>query len=84
MVPDGLTLEQAGNIIGSQACIWTEWVADSTKMEWEMLPRLAAVAESQWGCPKNLDAFLPRLKRMTELYDRRGWNWKEDIAEAWK
>ena len=84
IVPDGLTPEQAGNIIGSQACIWTEWVADSTKMEWEMLPRLAAVAESQWGCPKNLDAFLPRLKRMTELYDRRGWNWKEDIAEAWK
>ena len=84
IVPDGLTLEQAGNIIGSQACIWTEWVADSTKMEWEMLPRLAAVAESQWGCPKDLDAFLPRLKRMTELYDRRGWNWKEDIAEAWK
>ena len=84
IVPDGLTPEQAGNIIGSQACIWTEWVADSTKMEWEMLPRLAAVAESQWGCPKDLDAFLPRLKRMTELYDRRGWNWKEDIAEAWK
>lgn len=84
IVPDGLTPEQAGNIIGSQACIWTEWVADSTKMEWEMLPRLAAVAESQWGCPKDLDAFLPRLKRMTELYDRCGWNWKEDIAEAWK
>ena len=84
MVPDGLTEDQARNIIGSQACIWTEWVADSTKMEWEMLPRLAAVAESQWGCPKDLDAFLPRLKRMTELYDRRGWNWKEDIAEAWK
>ena len=84
IVPDGLTPEQAGNIIGSQACIWTEWVADSTKMEWEMLPRLAAVAESQWGCPKDLDAFLPRLRKMTELYDRRGWNWKEDIAQAWE
>ena len=48
-----------------------------------MLPRIAALAELQWGAEKDLDAFLPRLQRMTRLYDRRGWNWKEDIAEAW-
>ena len=84
IVPEGLSEEEMGNIIGSEACIWTEWVADSTKLEWEMLPRLAALAETQWGSPKNIDAFIPRIKKMTELYDRRGWNWKDDIAEAWE
>ena len=83
IVPRELSEEERQNIIGAEACIWTEWVADSTKLEWEMLPRIAALAELQWGSEKDLDAFLPRLQRMTRLYDRRGWNWKEDIAEAW-
>ena len=83
IAPRELSEKERQNIIGAEGCIWTEWVADSTKLEWEMLPRLAALAELQWGAEKDLDAFLPRLQRMTRLYDRRGWNWKEDIAEAW-
>ena len=83
VVPAELSEAERKHVIGAEACIWTEWVADSTKMEWEMLPRIAALAELQWGAPKDLDAFLPRLEKMTQLYDHRGWNWKEDIAEAW-
>ena len=83
VVPAELSEAERKHVIGAEACIWTEWVADSTKMEWEMLPRIAALAELQWGAPKDLDAFLPRLEKMTQLYDRRGWNWKKDIAEAW-
>ena len=83
IAPRELSEKERRSIIGAEGCIWTEWVADSTKLEWEMLPRLAALAELQWGAEKDLDAFLPRLQRLTSLYDRRGWNWKEDIAEAW-
>lgn len=84
IVPPQLSPDQRQNIIGAEACIWTEWVADTEKMEWEMLPRIAALSELQWGSERDLDAFLPRLRKMTELYDRRGWNWKKDIAEAWE
>lgn len=83
LAPDTLTPAERERIVGAEGCIWTEWVADSTKLEWELLPRLAALSELQWGAEKDLDAFLPRLRKMTQLYDRRGWNWKEDNAEAW-
>ena len=81
----GLSATEASRILGLEACIWTEWVADGAKMEWEMLPRIAALAELQWSSAesRDMEAFLPRLRHMTELYTARGWNWKEDIAEAW-
>ena len=84
IVPESLSVEERGNIIGAEGCIWTEWVADEAKMEWEMLPRVSALAELQWGSERDLDAFLPRLKKMTLIYDRLGLNWKEDITEAFE
>ena len=33
---------------GVQANFWTEWVVDSSVLEYLMLPRLAAVAEAGW------------------------------------
>ena len=81
----GLSEEEAKRVLGLEACIWTEWVADAAKMEWEMLPRIAALAELQWSSAesRDMESFLPRLRHMTELYQARGWGWKEDISEAW-
>ena len=83
-IPDGATPEQAKNIVGAQACIWTEWTKDSVKMEWQMMPRIAALAEIQWSEPenKNMQDFLKRLKHQLELYKVYGYNYKEDIHEA--
>lgn len=83
-VPDGATPEQAKNIVGAQACIWTEWTKDSVKMEWQMMPRIAALAEIQWSKPenKNMQDFLKRLKHQLEMYKVYGYNYKEDIHEA--
>lgn len=83
-VPDGATPEQAKNIVGAQACIWTEWTKDSVKMEWQMMPRIAALAEIQWSKPenKNIQDFLKRLKHQLEMYKVYGYNYKEDIHEA--
>ena len=59
-VADELTPEEKARIIGVQGCIWTEWTKDSVKMEWQMMPRIAALSELQWSNPKqkNLDNFL--------------------------
>ncbi len=62
-VPEEATSEQKKNLFGAQACIWTEWTKDSVKMEWQMMPRIAALAEIQWTEPanKNIQDFLKRF-----------------------
>lgn len=73
-----------GSIIGVQGCIWTEWVKDSTKLEWEMIPRISALSELQWADPKTKDfkAYLKKLPHQMALYKRYGFNYKEDIEQV--
>lgn len=83
-VPAVLTPEEQKHILGAQACIWTEWTKDSLKMEWQMLPRIAALAEIQWTLPerKNLDNFLQRLPHQLALYTAYGLHYKDDINQV--
>ena len=80
-VADELTPEEKARIIGVQGCIWTEWTKDSVKMEWQMMPRIAALSELQWSNPKqkNLDNFLGRLRHQLDLYILYGYHYKQDI-----
>ena len=80
-VADELTPEEKARIIGVQGCIWTEWTKDSVKMEWQMMPRIAALSELQWSNPKqkNLDNFLERLRHQLDLYILYGYHYKQDI-----
>lgn len=43
-----LTDDEAAHILGSQANLWTEYVADEATAEYMLLPRLAALAEAVW------------------------------------
>ena len=83
-MPKELTAEQQKHIIGVQACLWTEWTADSSKVEWQIFPRMSAAAELQWSAPekKNFDGFLKRLVPMMEIYDLMGYEYRRDIYEA--
>ena len=56
--------ESARNSIkGIEACLWTEFVADIRKADYQSLPRLAAFSETAWTnkANKNYDAFLNKL-----------------------
>lgn len=79
-----LTPAEQQNIIGAEGCIWTEWVKDAEKMEWELLPRLAALSEVQWTAKdkRDLENFYPRLLHMQDLYRLYGLNYKADIEKA--
>lgn len=76
--------EEKKNIIGVQGCIWTEWTKDSVKMEWQMMPRIAALSELQWCNPerKDLNGFLKRLRHQMDLYELYGYHYKEDIEDV--
>ena len=47
-VPQSLTEEQKKHIIGTQACVWTEYMATEAKVEYMILPRLYAFSEIAW------------------------------------
>ena len=83
-VADELTPEEKARIIGVQGCIWTEWTKDSVKMEWQMMPRIAALSELQWCNPerKDLNGFLKRLRHQMDLYELYGYHYKEDIEDV--
>lgn len=81
---DQLNDEEKQRIIGAQGCIWTEWTKDSTKMEWQMMPRIAALSELQWSNPtqKDFDGFLKLLPHMLDLYTAKGYHYKTDIYDV--
>ena len=73
--------DETSLIIGAEGCIWTEWVKDGEKLEWELLPRLAALCEVQWTRRdlRNLDAFVERLRHMQHIYAARGYRDRKDL-----
>jgi hexosaminidase len=73
-VPEGLTPEEAGRIIGAQANLWTEYVATPSHAEYMIFPRVAAMAETAWtpAAGKSWPDFLRRLTVQLRRYDRMG------------
>ena len=83
-VPAELTDAEKKFVIGTQGCIWTEWTADSTKMEWQILPRMAALSEIQWTLPehKNFERFMERLPEMLKIYSSLDYGYRKDVFAA--
>ncbi len=73
-VPEGLTPEEAGRIIGGQANLWTEYIATPAHAEYMLFPRTAALAETVWtpAAGKSWPDFLRRLTVQLRRYDRMG------------
>ncbi|MBT1695255.1 family 20 glycosylhydrolase [Fulvivirgaceae bacterium PWU4] len=75
-VPAGLTKEESKYILGSQANVWTEYIADLNRAEYMMMPRLAALAEVVWTEPRNksFDDFAKRMQVEYQRYKAAGIN----------
>ena len=66
VLPDGVRK----HILGVQANLWTEYIAGKDIAEYQILPRMAALAEVQWTTqPKNYEGFKERLTRFISFYD---------------
>ena len=81
VIPDELTKDQVGNIIGVQACLWTEYFPTTAKVEWALFPRLSALAENAWSQPdvKGWDKFLRKMPSQFERYDLWGVRYSDDF-----
>lgn len=69
--------ENRSHVIGVQACVWGEFIGEKNLMTYQMLPRMAAVSESQWIAPdrKLYHDFLERMRTLTPVYDRYDYPW---------
>ena len=69
--------KNAKHVLGSQGNVWTEWMNDSRRVEYMILPRMSALAETLWtpnaeknfeDFTKRMDVFLTRLDYMDIKY----------------
>lgn len=70
----GVRKKNQANFLGVEAAIWTEWVDSEEKLFFNMLPRLAATAETGWAARKKpyYDRFTLELEPHYRLYERLG------------
>jgi len=74
IMPSEIAEEKRKHIIGAQANVWTEYMADSKHVEYMVFPRLAALAEALWTPAKVLDYddFTARMNSQYARYDAMG------------
>lgn len=61
------------NVLGIEACLWTEFIPSRARLDFMTFPRLAAVAEDAWtpASRKNQDEFMERTHGFLRELDRR-------------
>ena len=79
-----LTPEQAKHILGVQANVWAEYIYSTQHVEYQVLPRMAALSEVQWMQPdqKNFEAFKERVTRLKAIYDKHHWRVAQHLFKA--
>jgi len=68
-IPPALNTAQAKHVLGSQGNLWTEYVMDSKRAEYMLLPRMCALSEMVWT-QKDLRNYSDFLRRLDSQYDR--------------
>lgn len=73
--------EAIQNLIGMEACLWTEFLRSPEDTEYLLFPRLAAFAETAWSPEgtKDWTDFLKRLDYLTQHYDIMGINYAHSM-----
>jgi hexosaminidase len=73
-IPPGLDENQAGNILGLKFPLWSEWVPNRARLDYQAYPRLTAMAETGWTSKdqKSFNDFLRRLEKFLIRLDYLG------------
>ncbi|MGN1219867.1 MAG: family 20 glycosylhydrolase [Candidatus Cryptobacteroides sp.] len=79
-----MTPQECEYILGVQANLWTEYIADYSVVEYMILPRLDALSEVQWCEPQNKDfeRFRRNLLNMKDIYDALGARYATHIFDG--
>ena len=76
-----MTDEEKAHILGVQANLWTEYIADEAHLQYMLLPRMAALSEVQWCQAENKDwdRFFASADDFCAIYDISGYNYARHI-----
>ena len=79
---ENIPADKRHHILGAQANLWTEYIAEASHLEYMLLPRLAALSEVGWM--KHSDKDIERLKasllsKHFSIYDVLGYNYRSAI-----
>ena len=77
-VAEDLPADARHHILGAQANVWTEYITCEPQVDYQVLPRMAALAELQWLSAdlKDYQDFKARLPRLVEIYKYYGWTYR--------
>ncbi|MGB8213087.1 MAG: beta-N-acetylhexosaminidase [Anaerolineales bacterium] len=73
-IPSELDEKAAASILGLEFPLWSEWVPDRLRLDYQAYPRLTAMAETGWTPRerKDLPDFRRRLEKFLKRLDRLG------------
>jgi hexosaminidase len=82
-VPAELAPAEARRVLGAQVNAWTEHMRLPARVEHQVFPRAAALAESTWSPPaaRNWDSFMARLSVQFARYRRLGIRFADSAFE---
>jgi hexosaminidase len=75
----GLTGDEAGHILGSQGCCWSEYFHDFKMVEYNIHPRMSALSEVLWTpkAKRDLNDFRARFSAQMERLKAMGANYRD-------
>ena len=80
-LPSNSTQQMQTHILGVQANLWTEYIAYPSWVEYQVLPRMGALAECQWMQPekKDFQDFKQRAVQLAKTYHLNGWTFAKHL-----
>jgi hexosaminidase len=85
-VPDSFTQKQSAQVLGIEACVWTEFIATERYLEFMTFPRMLALSEVAWRAKGVRDAkeFQERLAPHTDALRAKGINARRGEWDAYE
>lgn len=71
-IPKALSVEDAKYVLGAQANVWTEYMTNTQKVEYQIFPRMSALSEVLWT-PKEKKSWSNFEKRLINQFKRYDW-----------
>jgi hexosaminidase len=80
-IPDELTPEESRRVLGTQVCLWSEFVPTAEHAEYMLYPRTLAHAEVGWSRPERKDwaRFQKAVESHFSRLDRDGVNYSTNL-----
>ena len=86
-IPTELNENEAASILGLEFPLWTEWVPNRARLDYQVYPRLSALAETGWTPKerKDLPDFRRRLGKFLLRLDKFGIRYAplKDVEPPW-